>query len=78
MVIRDLYICDCECHEPHSGMMHCVPCCTVCPHCRRNVTNLKWHLEHCSHNKAAGEIDDAVRKLPGHDRDHEPPGFGRR
>lgn len=29
--------CRCGCHEPGSGMMHCTPCCRVCPGCGRRV-----------------------------------------
>lgn len=40
--------CECSCHEPDSQTMHCFPCCTTCPHCKRErIENLRDHRERC-------------------------------
>lgn len=39
--------CDCPCHTPHLDMHidHCIPCCSACPHCGRNITgSLNAHI----------------------------------
>ncbi len=44
------YECDCSCHEEGSGIMHCGPCCFICPHCNKNIERgfmqLHIKLEH--------------------------------
>jgi hypothetical protein len=45
--VREPLICYCECHNPRSGTMHCVPCCEgECPVCKKNYTDER-HVEAC-------------------------------
>lgn len=42
-------ICRCPCHNSGGHMKHCMPCCTECPYCRRNIimTAYQAHIEEC-------------------------------
>jgi hypothetical protein len=48
-------VCHCPCHR-NRGMTHCMPCCYVCPHCRRNITTYGYerHVEKCKDSRDAG------------------------
>lgn len=58
--------CLCDCHR---GMevAHCVPCCTVCPECRANVTSLPVHIglmhPELLRTGVQGDIPDAVQEI---------------
>jgi hypothetical protein len=48
-------VCDCLCHRsPH--IVHVTPCCSNCPHCKRNISNYyyKEHIKVCAEKKKAG------------------------
>jgi hypothetical protein len=40
--------CMCACHHTE-GMVHCMPCCYVCPHCKRRISTFYYdrHVEKC-------------------------------
>lgn len=41
-------LCRCVCHR-QPGVVHCKPCCRVCPHCRQRIVDGKYeeHLARC-------------------------------
>jgi Smr domain len=48
-------VCNCPCHtSPH--IVHVVPCCTRCPHCRQKISNYFFteHVGRCEEKKKAG------------------------
>ena len=45
--------CGCMCHEPNSSVMHIMPCCSLCPRCKRFI-RIGWvetHKTNCPANK---------------------------
>ena len=42
-------VCDCPCHRSGGGVVHPVPCCAPCPHCRARIARgaLEEHLATC-------------------------------
>jgi len=44
--------CDCECHT-NRHIVHCAPCCQICPECGARVKHgaiwMKAHQKNCSH-----------------------------
>jgi hypothetical protein len=44
-MLEDHNVCNCECHDPESTVLHCMPCCDgECPVCGFPVLNMKAHL----------------------------------
>lgn len=52
--------CRCTCHRYSAGVtMHVVPCCRVCPHCRKNIAfTAVNHEQYCSRNPANQPSDE--------------------
>lgn len=67
-MIRDLDICDCDCHDG-SGAMHCVPCCHPCAGCGERIENghMTGHKRRCRATKkdapVSVEPDLLLKKL---------------
>ncbi len=48
-------VCNCPCHaSPH--IIHPVPCCMTCPHCKQNISKYFYeaHVKACAKKKTAG------------------------
>jgi len=41
--------CNCICHRNPGGVRHCMPCCTICPVCGKNIRimHIQTHIERC-------------------------------
>lgn len=58
-------ICDCEIHNPGSGIVHCAPCCEGrCPRCRSFILTgmKKAHLMKC-HQMSEAEAIEAIANI---------------
>ena len=48
---NDLEICDCDCHKPGFDIKHIIPCCEICPHCKKRFKGTaNFHTKKCSQN----------------------------
>lgn len=50
-------ICDCQCHVEGSGLVHIMPCCYVCPVCKKRITTIYYQL-HIDEHRRAGELTE--------------------
>ncbi|WP_152633294.1 hypothetical protein [Aliarcobacter butzleri] len=44
--------CTCECHNSRETIYHCMPCCTKCKYCHKNILSFNYdeHIEKCKKN----------------------------
>lgn len=61
-----LFECDCMCHAPGSFAVHCMPCCSECERCKKNIRNgwMSQHREECEANfaKIEAEYNDIMSR----------------
>jgi len=55
-------ICQCSCHESFGEVIHVVPCCKICPHCRKRIAQgmQPEHLKHCVDYKQKSNEQEKV------------------
>lgn len=49
--LKDLEICDCDCHRPGFDIKHVIPCCSICSFCKKRIKGgAESHELMCSDN----------------------------
>jgi len=51
--------CNCICHRNPGGVRHCMPCCTICPVCGKNIRimHIQTHIERCRKENKDGKLE---------------------
>lgn len=54
--------CKCSCHNPGKTIMHFMPCCHVCPNCKKDIKAC-LHKEHCNKCNKKNEVVELYELL---------------
>lgn len=56
--------CTCECHQPGTHVLHCLPCCSTCPTCQRRIVTgrMAEHRVRCDRTRLDNGL--TAREVP--------------